>query len=143
MIEYKRWWDRLGIALSVACLVHCLALPLAIAALPLFAAQWLQASGFHMAMALALMPVAMLAVLPGLRMHKRGSVAAAMAAGLSLLSTAAFAGEALLTHEWVVALTVAGGAILVAAHAVNLALCRACPACATQDHQALHEPERP
>jgi hypothetical protein len=66
-------------------------------------------------------------------------VAAAMAAGLSLLSTAAFADEALLTHEWAVALTVAGGAILVLAHAVNLALCRACPACATHGHDAGHE----
>ena len=143
MIEYKLWWDRLGIALSVVCLVHCLALPLAIAALPLVAAQWLQASSFHMAMALALIPVALLAVLPGLRVHRRRSVAAAMAAGLSLLSTAAFADETLLTHEWVVALTVAGGVILVATHAVNLALCRACPACATHEHESVHEAECP
>ena len=142
MITYKRWWDKLGITLSLVCLVHCLALPLVIALLPLFAAQWMHASGFHMAMALALIPVAMLAVLPGLRMHGRRSVVAAMAAGLSLLSTAAFAGEELLTHEWVVALTVAGGVILVAAHAVNLALCRACPACATHDHEAAHGAER-
>jgi len=143
MIRYKRWWDKLGITLSLVCLVHCLALPLVIALLPLFAAQWLQANGFHMAMAIALLPVALLAVLPGLRMHGRRSVAAAMAAGLSLLSTAAFAGEMLLTQEWVVALTVAGGTILVAAHAVNLALCRACPACATHAHVAVHEAERP
>ena len=143
MIQYKLWWDRLGITLSVVCLLHCLALPLAIAALPLVAAQWLQASGFHMAMALALLPIALLAVLPGLRMHGRRSVAVAMAAGLSLLSTAAFADEALLTHEWVVALTVTGGVILVAAHAVNLALCRACPACATHDHEAVHKAGQP
>jgi hypothetical protein len=141
MIQYKRWWDRLGITMSVVCLVHCLALPFAIAALPLVAAQWLQASGFHVAMAIALLPIALLAVLPGLRMHGRRSVAAAMAAGLSLLSTAAFADEAVLAHEWAVALTVAGGAILVAAHAVNLALCRACPACALDEHGHEHGPE--
>lgn len=138
MIKYKLWWDRLGIALSIACLVHCLVLPFVIVALPLVAAQWLDTSTFHTAMALALMPVALLAVVPGLRMHGRISVAAAMAAGLSLLSTAAFAGEDLLSHEWQIVLTVAGGAILVAAHAVNLALCRACPACATHDHDAGH-----
>ena len=142
MISYKRWWDKLGITLSLVCLVHCLALPLAIAALPMVAAQWPHAGSFHMAMALALIPVAMLAVLPGLRLHGRRGVAAAMAAGLSLLSTAAFADEVLLTHEWVVAFTVAGGVILVAAHAVNLALCRACPACATHDHEAVQAAER-
>jgi hypothetical protein len=138
MIKYKLWWDRLGIALSIVCLVHCLVLPFAIVALPLVAARWLDTSTFHTAMALALPPVALLAVVPGLRMHGRISVAAAMAAGLSLLSTAAFAGEELLSQEWQIGLTVAGGAILVSAHAVNLALCRACPACATHDHDAEH-----
>lgn len=135
MIKYKLWWDRLGIAMSVVCLVHCLVLPFAIVALPLVAAQWLHTSTFHTAMALALLPVALLAAVPGLRMHGRISVAAAMAAGLSLLSTAAFAGEDLLSHEWQIGLTVLGGAILVAAHAVNLVLCRACPACATHGHE--------
>jgi len=134
MIEYKLWWDRLGIAMSVVCLVHCLLLPFAVAVLPFVAAQWLQASGFHMAMALVLLPIALLAVVPGLRRHGQVSVAAAMVAGLSLLSTAAFAGEALLTREWEVGLTIAGGAILVLAHGANLALCRACPACTTHEH---------
>ena len=138
MIKYKLWWDRLGIGMSVVCLVHCMVLPFAIAALPLVAAQWLQTGIFHGVMALALMLVAFLAIAPGLRLHGRFSVAAAMAAGLSLLSTAAFAGERLLSREWEIGLTLAGGAILVVAHAVNLALCRACPACATHEHDAGH-----
>ena len=135
MIKYKLWWDRLGIAMSVVCLVHCLMLPVLIAALPLVAAQWLEASAFHAAMALALIPIALLAAVPGLRVHGRVSVGVAMAAGLSLLSTAAFAGERLLSHEMVIGLTVAGGVILVTAHTVNLALCRACPAWATHEHE--------
>ena len=134
MIKYKLWWDRLGIGMSVLCLVHCMVLPFAIAAAPLVAAQWLQTGIFHSVMALALMFVAFFAIVPGLRVHGRLSVAAAMAAGLSLLSTAAFAGERLLSREWEIGLTLAGGAILVTAHAVNLALCRACPACATHEH---------
>ena len=138
MIKYKLWWDRLGITLSVVCLVHCLTLPLAIAALPLVAAQWLHTSAFHAVMALALLPVALLAVVPGLRLHGRASVAAAMAAGLSLLSTAAFAGERLLSSEWAAGLTMAGGTILLTAHVVNLVLCRTCPACATHEHDAGH-----
>lgn len=136
MIRYKLWWDRLGITLSVVCLLHCLMLPVAIAALPLVAAQWLRTGTFHTAMALVLLPVALRAVVPGLRLHGRASVAAAMAAGLALLSTAAFAGERLLSREWEIGLTLAGGAVLVTAHAVNLALCRACPACVTHDHDA-------
>lgn len=132
MITYKLIWDRLGIAMSIVCLVHCLVLPFAVALLPLFAVEWMQAGAFHGAMALALMPVALFAIVPGLRVHRRLSVAGAMAAGLSLLSTAAFAGQGWIAREWEVGLTLAGGAILVAAHAVNLALCRTCPAC--EDH---------
>ena len=138
MIKYKLWWDRLGIALSVVCLVHCLLLPFAVAAIPLLAAPWLESNGVHIAMAVLLLPVALLAVIPGLRVHGRKSVAAAMLAGLSLISTAAFAGEALLTREWEIGLTVLGGAILVCAHAVNLLLCRTCPACTTHDHAHDH-----
>jgi hypothetical protein len=135
MIKYKLWWDRLGIGMSVVCLVHCMVLPFAIAALPLVAAQWLQTGIFHGVMAVALMLVAFFAIVPGLGLHGRFSVATAMVAGLSLLSTAAFAGERLLSREWEIGLTLAGGAILVMAHAVNLALCRACPACATHEHE--------
>jgi hypothetical protein len=138
MAKYKLFWDKLGITMSAVCLVHCLVLPVAIVALPLVAAQWLQASGFHSAMVFALAPVVVLAAVSGLRMHKRMGVAGAMVAGMLLLSTAAFAGENWLTREWEVVLTVAGGAILVVAHAVNLVLCRACPACAEHAHQSEH-----
>jgi peptidoglycan/LPS O-acetylase OafA/YrhL len=133
MAEYKSSWDRLGITLSVVCLAHCLLLPLALLALPLIAVQWLQTGTVHLVMALILVPVAALALIPGLRLHGRWSVAGAMAAGLGLLSTAAFAGEGSAAHEWGDVLTVAGGTILVAAHFVNLRLCRSCPACAAHD----------
>ena len=63
-----------------------------------------------------------------------GLGAGAMAAGLGLVSTAAFAGVDTVAHEWGNELTVAGGAILVAAHFVNLKLCRSCPACAAHGH---------
>ena len=130
-MEYKSTWDRLGIALSLVCLAHCLLLPVAFLVLPLIAVQWLQGGTVHVLLALVLAPVAALALVPGLKRHRSWSVAGAMAAGLGLLSTAAFAGEGSVAHEWSTALTLAGGAILVAAHFVNLKLCRSCPACAT------------
>ena len=137
MNEYRSSWDRLGIALSVVCLAHCLLLPLAILALPLIAVQWLQADTVHVVMALVLVPVAVLALVPGLRRHRRWGVAGAMAAGLGLLSTAAFANEGSVAYQWSNLLTVAGGAILVVAHFVNLKLCRSCPACVLHDNPHL------
>ena len=136
MREYRSTWDRLGIALSVVCLAHCLLLPVALLALPLVAVQWLQTGAVHVIMALVLAPVAVIALAAGLRLHRRWSVAGAMAAGLGLLSTAAFAGEGSMAHEWGNVLTVAGGGILVTAHFANLKLCRSCPACAAPGHAA-------
>lgn len=130
MLEYKSAWDRLGIALSLICLAHCLLLPVALVALPVVAVQWLQEGTVHVVMALALAPVAAFALIPGLKRHRSWRVAGAMASGLSLVSAAAFAGEGSVAHEWSIPLTVAGGAILVVAHFVNLSLCRSCPACA-------------
>jgi len=138
MAKYKLFWDKLGMTMSAVCLVHCLMLPVAIVALPLVAAQWLQASGFHGVMVFILAPVVVLAAVSGLRMHRRMGVAGAMVAGMFLLSTAAFAGESWLTREWEVVLTVAGGAILIIAHAANLILCRTCPACAEHAHPSEH-----
>jgi len=129
MSEYKSTWDRLGIALSVICLAHCLLLPVALVALPLVAVNWLQDDAVHVVMALLLAPVAAFALVPGLRLHRSWGVAGAMAAGLALLSTAAFAGQGSVAREWGNVLTGAGGAILVVAHFVNLKLCRSCPAC--------------
>lgn len=131
VMEYRSTWDRLGIALSLVCLAHCLLLPLALLALPLIAVEWLQGGTVHVLMALILAPVAALALVPGLKLHRSWRVAGAMLAGLGLLSTAAFAGEGSMAYQWSTTLTIAGGAILVAAHFVNLRLCRSCPACAT------------
>lgn len=131
MREYKSTWDRLGIVLSLVCLAHCLLLPLVLVALPLVAVNWLQDGAVHVVMALLLVPVAAFALVPGLRLHRSWRVAGAMAAGLGLLSTAAFADQGSVAQEWGNVLTVAGGAILVVAHFVNLKLCRSCPACAT------------
>ena len=135
-MKYKSSWDRLGIALSLACLVHCLLLPVAVVAMPVIAAQWLHPDSVHSLMAMVLLPVALLALVPGLRLHRKWGVAGAMAGGLGLVSTAAFAGEGSVAHEWAVLLTVAGGMILVLAHSINLRLCRSCPACAA--HAAHH-----
>ncbi len=135
MNHYRDIWDRLGIFLSLACLAHCLLLPIALLVLPLLAVQWLQDGTVHIVMALLLAPVAALALIPGLKRHGSWTVAGAMAAGLGLVSSAAFAGEGSVAHQWGTLLTIAGGTFLVAAHFVNLRLCRSCPACAAHSDE--------
>jgi hypothetical protein len=127
-MKYHISWDKLGIALSTLCMVHCIAVPLLIASgsLLVFAAG--AQNTFHQLLFWAIAPVVLLATLPGWRRHGNRGVIAGMAFGLGLISTAAFAGEALSPSAEAL-LTVCGAVLLVGSHYVNLKLCQSCPVC--------------
>lgn len=78
---------------SIGCAIHCAAMPLVLAYLPTFGLGWLASEGFHQWMAGICFVLAASAFVPGWRKH--GSFVPAMwgAAGLLLLTTAAFALE--------------------------------------------------
>ncbi len=108
--------DASAVALSSLCLVHCLALPLLAAALPLFGA-WAEAEWVH------LLFVAIAAPLTGFalwRAHRQQSLPAAawMVAtlGLALLLAGALEWP---SHDSETPLTVAGSLLLAATHVWN------------------------
>lgn len=116
-------WDAVGVMGSLVCLVHCLLLPLAVVVPPwlvLLEGEWL-----HRGLAVALAAPALLAFIPGRRVHGRRLPGFFMAGGLAALNAAAFAAP----ECWETALTVLGGLFLIAAHGLNRHLCRCCPRC--------------
>ena len=104
--------DLSGISLSGLCLVHCLAMPILAAALPVLAvfseAEWL-----HKAFVLLALPVAAIAAITLRAGRDKVGILALLVAGLSLLVTGAFV-EPLHDHE--TSLTVAGAICLASAH---------------------------
>lgn len=85
--------DRAGVALSLVCLIHCLAAPLAMSALPALA--WaLPESVFHIALLVLVLPVGVLAFARGYRRHGDLAVLLTGATGLTLL-----VGGTLLAHR--------------------------------------------
>lgn len=82
--------DWAGMIASVGCAIHCAAMPLVLAYLPALGLTWLADEGFHKWMAALCFALAAAAFVPGWRKH--GSLLPAMwgAAGLVLLTTAAF-----------------------------------------------------
>lgn len=58
-----RIWDFIGMGLSLACLVHCLALPFLLAALPTLALG-LDHGNLHLVLIVMVLPVAGLALVP-------------------------------------------------------------------------------
>lgn len=115
--------DLTGIALSLTCLIHCLALPMLILVAPALS-RWLALpEQAHAAILLLALPAALLAMKDGWRHHGRVTPAIFASAGLGLLALG------LSAHEgWIAAtdpgtadrlLTSAGALTLAAAHLAN------------------------
>jgi hypothetical protein len=111
-------WDRLGIGLSVLCLVHCLALPWLLATLPVVMLATLPAGlreneWLHAALIAPVLLVSGPVLLRGRpRIERTVLVVVAFAALVGALFVSNAANEQ--------ALTVAGGLMLLAAHWDNL-----------------------
>ena len=84
------WRDLAGVTASLACAVHCAAMPLVIAYLPALGLSWMAEEGFHKWMAAICIVLALGAFIPGWRKHRRPSPIVWGFAGLALLMSAAF-----------------------------------------------------
>ncbi len=109
--------DNAAVALSGLCLLHCLALPMAIAVLP-FLGQFSEGH-FHVQMLIAVLPVSIIAFSSGFRHHRSGSVVAWGGVGVLLLvvgGTIAHGSYGIVADRL---LTICGALILAAAHYFN------------------------
>ena len=82
--------DWTGLAASIACGIHCAAMPLLLSYLPSFGLSWLAGEGFHQWMTLACFLFAAAAFVPGWRKHKSLVPAFSGVIGITLLSLSAF-----------------------------------------------------
>ncbi|WP_170935546.1 MerC domain-containing protein [Sphingopyxis indica] len=80
-----RLFDAVGVGLSFACLVHCLALPLLLLLAPALAAWLSLPEWIHAAILLLATPAAFVAMTGGWRRHRRAGPALLAAGGLILL----------------------------------------------------------
>ncbi len=76
-------YDRAAIALSGLCLLHCLALPVALLLLPVF--DQIVDEHFHLQMLVIVIPISSIALFFGFRRHRRTSILLAGAAGIAIL----------------------------------------------------------
>lgn len=104
--------DGAAISLSGLCMLHCLALPLVISALPM-TFQGLQSEIVHQVLVVLAAPLAMSAVWAARRQRLSGLTIGLLLAGAAALALGAFA-EPL--HDYETLLTVAGAVLLSAGH---------------------------
>lgn len=119
--------DRLGISASVACVLHCTALPLVAMALPAAGAAWELATWLGWAAVATAALVAGLTLPRGFSRHRNAEPGGLAAFGiLGLVAGEFLAGPGL---GWAAALTMAGGLAVVTAQLRNLQLLRQCQLC--------------
>ncbi|TWT73339.1 MerC domain-containing protein [Allorhodopirellula solitaria] len=85
--------NGLGMLASIACAIHCAAMPFVIAFLPMLGLSFLADESFHKVMVVVCLLLGAFAFVPGWRRHRRWLPSGIAALGLVLIATAAFALE--------------------------------------------------
>lgn len=126
----QSYFDRFAIMLSGICAIHCILLPIAVSAMPLFVASidhdhHLHDFVFHQAILLFILPVSIIALYTGFRSHQQIMPIAIASIGLLfLVSVALFAEKmiesGIMQHEGETILTVIGGVTHAVGHILNV-----------------------
>lgn len=111
-----KWFDGLAVGASALCLVHCLGLPLLIAALPAVTGRVDPGEGLHLAVLLFAIPTSAFALIEGWRRHRGLAPLFVGGAGLALLAAGLAFGNWAAVET---GLTVTGSLMLAGAHVAN------------------------
>ncbi|RCJ15947.1 hypothetical protein A6S26_06545 [Nostoc sp. ATCC 43529] len=115
--------DKTAIALSTACAIHCLFLPLVVVMLPVFAWTYVGSEDFHRLLLWFVFPISALALIQGCRRHKDRIVLSFGIFGLALMSATVIFGYEILSEEGERVATVLGATSLAFGHFRNYKLC--------------------
>lgn len=117
-MSLSRYFDRIAIALSALCIVHCLAIPLLVAVLPL-AAIGLGVGHFHGLMLWLVVPVSALGFALGLRVHRRWDVVGIGVSAVVLLAIAGIHGHDAWPAAVEAGVSIVASLILARSHWIN------------------------
>ena len=118
--------DRFSIGFSTLCLLHCLAVPVLVSVVPVFATFALADERFHLALVALVVPMSVIALCLGCRLHKSRRILICGFAGVFVLVVAAILGGQHLGEIGETVLTVLGASVVALAHWFNFRACRAC-----------------
>lgn len=113
---FSRYFDRIAIALSAICLVHCLAMPFVVALLPVVALTLGGDGHFHALMLWFVVPTSVLGFGLGVRVHGRWNCIALGAVAIVGLATTALWGHSAWDPSLEVFVNVSASVLLAVAH---------------------------
>ena len=118
--------DRFSIGFSMLCLLHCLAVPVLVSVVPVFATFALADERFHLALVALVLPTSVIALCLGCRLHKSRPILICGTVGVFVLVVTAILGGQHLGEIGETVLTVLGASVVALAHWFNFRACRAC-----------------
>lgn len=122
--EAQQILDRLAIAASGVCVLHCLITPLLLVAIPALASMNVTEGTFHRLLLFLILPTSVAALSLGCRRHQDPIILVLGASGLLQLGVTALWGHDLLGETGEQISTVIGSAVLSSGHLRNYRLCR-------------------
>lgn len=117
------WLDGFAVCASFTCIIHCLAMPLIVAALPTISTRLGLGEGFHALILILAVPTSAVALIRGWRQHQAFSPMMAGIAGLALMTLGLLVARPEVLE---IGVTVAGSLLLATAHIVNWRARRPC-----------------
>lgn len=125
-MHFSRHFDQVAIALSAVCIVHCLAVPVLVAVLPIAALSFGNDQHFHGLMLWLVVPTSAVGFGLGYRLHRRAGIVAAGAVGILILWAAAAYGHTAWPEAAEILVSLVGSLLLGGAHWQNFRLVRRC-----------------
>jgi hypothetical protein len=110
--------DKIGIAASALCLVHCFFTTILIAGIPYLNLEFLGNHLFHEILALIVITMVALAIYPHYRTHRHVDIILIALAGISLIIAGVFLHH--LPEKFAEPLTIVGSLLLITAHYRNI-----------------------
>jgi hypothetical protein len=112
----SKWFDHIAIALSGICIVHCLAVPVVVALLPVLALSSGNDGHFHALMLWFVVPTSLLGFAFGYHAHRGKAIVLMGAAGIAVLAFVALRGHAIWSTATETVVNVAASVLLATAH---------------------------
>jgi hypothetical protein len=125
-MQLSRHFDQVAITLSAVCIVHCLAVPVLVAVLPIAAISFGESEHFHGLMLWLVVPTSVVGFALGYRLHRSAGIVALGTVGVLVLATAAVYGHTAWPEVAEVLVSVGGSLLLGSAHWLNFRSVRRC-----------------
>ena len=117
--------DKVAVGLSLACALHCLFAPVIVSLYPSVITAGLQDERIHLVLLAFVIPISVLSLTMGCRLHKQLPVFSLGAAGIFVLILSALLGHEVGGKSLEVAGTLLGSGLVACSHVLNFKLGRA------------------